>query len=370
MNTYVTTTLHELHVVNFNPTLVIAFYVDGYKEMFADACEHVFGCYPDIDLIGCSSESIINHTFPYIDNDEDYKFIFLFTDIKKEAYGLYTFFNRSFETHSILTDPTNTYSALLFTTHNNKLENDVVLNKIHNDIGIEKVFGALAANASLDFSSDNVSLYSNGAFSQTGYIFLTINESHYKVESISVSPFEPIGIDMNVTKVDGKKILEIEGKPALEMIENMIGKMSDNGLKHFHYPFYIWKENIAQSVHPMPLRSVRKINRDEKSLDFFNFIDKNSKIRPAIRVSQEREKKCMEHIKPYLKKNGINLFFVCVAYKLFWEEREQVRFMQVAEDNHGVFCGFHTFGELGYAEKSGSCCTLHNQTITFVSISS
>ena len=367
MRTYVTTQIEEAAALDFNPTLIFGFYIYQQQARFASRCEMLMKTYPDADIVGCSTASVIGNTFPYVDIAGASEAIFIFTDMKKEAYSLNVFFDRSYESGAVSLDENSTYAAVLLSTHQNRLENDKVLGRIREKPGITDTSGALAANAKLKIAQDAVSLYCNGVFRDKGYILLLINEAMYQVQGRSLGSFEPIGFEMNITKARQNVIFEIDGKPALDAIEEVIGELSEYGIKHYSYPFFIWDGKNSCASESLPLRTLLDIDRREKHLQFFNDIETGYKIRPAIRINEEREREMLSRAHKKIEQEDLILLFVCVALRDFEEEMEHVYLMQLLNNTHVPVGGLHTFGEIGHAQ-AGACAILNNQTITYVSI--
>lgn len=366
MHVKVISDIQELKLIDFEPTLVFVFYTHPCENSCAQEAELILAKFQNIDLIGCSGNDLIGNEYPYLSDISHCMYIF--TDIKKEAYSLNVFFDESLELDQHTMHQDSGYSALLLTTHNNKLENDYVLNKLRNEYGIRNIFGALAANDPLDFSSDHVSLFYNGRYESKGYILLLLDENYYTLTGESFFPFEPIGLELQVTKVDEKSILEIEGKPALDMLESLMGKMSEEGIDHFHYPLYIWNPKSIICDQRYPLRSIRKVDREDKSLHFFNYIDPDSRLKIAIQVQDIHVQQHLQNMKDEIQSDSLNFIFMCVVYRKFWENTEQVQLMQIMEESDGTFCGFHAFGEIGYEKSYEGCSVLQNQTLTYISI--
>jgi len=369
MRTFVTTDIAGVGSLDFEPTLVFGYYTFTHQAAFAAQCETLLKQFPSVDIIGCSTESVITNECPYIDRASRHQSVFIFMDLKREGYTLNVFFDRSYESVGVACDPQKRYAALLLSTHHNHLENYSVLNKIRTELGIQKTFGALASNAALDIRSNKVSLYHNGRFKVKGYILLLIDEAFYDVKGESLGSFEPIGFEMNITKTHQNTILEIEGKPALEMIEEIIGEMSEYGVTHYAYPFYVWNPKKVPCPEAMPLRTLLTIDREEKSLHFFNHIEEGCKIRPAIRIKEEEERRKLTQTHDKMRRDSFIFLFVCIAFKEFWKDFEHVYLMQFVNDTHVSLGGFHTFGEIGYEAAFKGCSILNNQTVTYVAIS-
>ena len=367
MNTFVTTQIEEIVRIDFEPTLIFGFYLYKHQTLFAEQSALLMQEYPDADIVGCSTGSVIGNASPYIDLSGSDKYVLIFTDMKKEAYSLNVFFDRSYESDAVVCDPGTAYAALLFSTHQNRLENDKVLGEIRRKLGTNELFGALAANTVLNIKGDAVSLYCNGEFRHKGYILLLIDEAVYRIQGESLGSFEPIGFEMDITKAEGNIIFEIDGKPALDTVEEMVGEMSSYGRDHYSYPFFIWNPENSYTKGALPLRTLLDIDRERKSLQFFNYIDTGYKIRPAIRIGEEKERRKLLEAHRNIAHSDLILLFVCIALQDFEEEMEHVYLMQLIDGTHAALGGFHTFGEIGYTNAS-AVSVLNNQTLTYVSI--
>ena len=343
--------------IPFVPTLCIGFYISGEEKYFESQCKKLKKKFPNIDIIACSTESNLQDTFPFISHN---KIQLACIDIAKDAYEIN---HIEHENPKFDLKKNHTYDAIIFSPYENKdIEDFLFIAK--NKLGHGKIFGALSA--SRDINHVATSVYYNGEFftENLGTIMWFIDKKYYDVQGLSMHTFMPIGLELNVTKFKGKELLEIESNPALEMIEDIIGKLDDEGIANFEYSFFISEQ---KDTNFNSLASIQSIDRKNKSITLYKDVNSKMKITLSIPALKKEQKIRMRQLINTGYNNGFSFLFTCFAFKQQWKELESLYIMQVAKQLKTHFIGCHTFGEIGPLNTTSSSY-LQNQTLTLINI--
>ncbi len=348
----------DLTAIPFTPTILIGFYLSGEEERLKKQYQKLKTKFPDIDIIACSVESNIQSNFPHINPD---KIQFVCFDMRKDAYHI-SYVDHEKPLYALKNE--NNYNALFFSIYENT-NIEGLLTHLKDTLGERSVYGAIAARATID-DSVSTSVFYNGKFQtkKNSTLVWFINKAYYDVQGISIHNFISVGLELAVTKSKEKIILEIENTPALDLIEDIIGELDDDGILHFEYPFFIKNQKEISSI---SLATIKSIDREAKSIELFREIHENTKIMLSIPMSRDTQDKTIEKLMQTKFNFGFSFLFTCAAFKWQWDEIERLHIMRIAKELKSNFIGCHTFGEVAPLAGSSSSY-LQNQTLTLVNI--
>lgn len=362
MNYAILTNLDKIDSIDFIPTVIVGFYQCGEEKLFSQYSETLKARFPEADIIGCSSESNIYDTIPHIDTDGTHICTYMCIEMKKGSYMFQVFPPQ--EKQKILVEENKKYSAIILSaSYNNDLEE--IITMLQKNIGQNSFFGAVAGAVPSKLKGETV--FYNGEYISDGTLVWFIDQEEYLLKGISVHDFDPVGFDLEITRAEGFKIIEIENKPALDMVEEMIGTLDPQSIASFDHPFFITSDKNHQSTE-RPITSIFSIDREAKTIMLYQEVSKGDKLKLAIPFSREKQEEQLHRFSDYTTSGGIAFLFVCVAYRGHWGEMEPIYLMNLAKNLRVPFVGFHAFGEIGPLDPQGFSL-MQNQTLTLAVLS-
>ena len=351
----------ELDRLDFEPTVVIGFYPSSLQEKFYSAYQKLTEKFPETTVIGCSSESNIYDTLPYIDVYRDSLCVFLCLDLKKEAFGVSVH-----STDEILYSecyPPNQSALILSARYSFELEQSI--DNLTHSMGKGEVFGAVASHCVPQRISE-ATVFFNGNFFKDRFIMLLIDRAFYGISGMSTYHFQPVGFDLEVTEANGNTIYTIDNKPALQLLEEMIGTRLENTIASFNHPLFLTKSKYLSYTTP-PLCSIMSIDRKTHSLTLFRKVSQQEKLKVGIALNREKQDAQIEKFASLSYENGVALVFNSVGIERNLEMMEYIYLMDLKKHLNMPIAGFHSFCEIGPLSKEDTS-VLHNQTITVISL--
>ena len=346
--------------IDFTPTLALAFYLYDQQASFTDLASNLSSRFNDLQIIGSSSSSNIAENIPF----ETEKTIIILLELKAPAFTV-EHISSNKPIYNSMTQKKEQTALLFYSQYNSWLEKHLVALK--DEYPVNNFFGAVAGSG-LNGEHGHGSIYYNGVFYQEGVIVLTFDTAYYQLKGSSFHDFEPISMELTVTNTVGKTITHIEDEPALELIEQMIGELTPEGIATYEYPLMFSKKSDEGREYT-PLASIQSINRKENTLSLFRKIEKGSKIKIALSSSRKeidhRMRKLCTNIR--VKQESLTFFFSCAAFQKHWGTYETLYLIGLNKCLDGKAIGFHTFGEIASIHANESS-TLQNQTLTAVTL--
>ena len=244
---------------------------------------------------------------------------------------------------------------------------DEFVTRLEESLGPEKLFfGGLAGD---DWNLKGTYIFTQNEETDDGISALVLNAERIELKGMAITGWKPMGIARRVTKSKEHLLLEIDGKPAVDMYLKYLGrtdleeKEGYDVLRElsFEYPFIVEREN-NETI----LKSPMKINLEENGL----FMDMEMPEGTKFWFTKPPELDIVEEIleKANLLKNSPNeeadalLIFSCAG-------RQPILGPFVTEENESLaelwqtpMAGFFTYGEIGrsYQGKQnfhgGACC--------------
>ncbi|RLA75021.1 MAG: hypothetical protein DRG30_04845, partial [Epsilonproteobacteria bacterium] len=362
MNYTILTDLDKLDSINFVPTFIVGFYRQGKEDIFSGFFKRLKDRFPKADIIGCSSESNIYDTIPHIDIDGTHHCIFMCIEMKSESYILQHY--STLEKYELLADKSREYSAIILSAnYDDQLEH--LIKMLQKGIGKNSFFGAVAGT--LNSEMEKGTIFYNGKYISEGTLIWFIDQEQYLLKGVSMHDFDPVGFDLEITHAIDYTIFEIENKPALEMIEEVVGTLDPDSIASFDHPFFITSDKNKSSEN-IPITAMYAVDREVKSITLYKKVSNGDKLKVAIPHSRQIEEEQLVRFHDYTKDNSIAFLFVCIAFKGHWGEMEPLYLMRLSQNLKVPFIGFHTFGEIGILEPKGYSL-MQNQTVTLAVLS-
>jgi hypothetical protein len=205
---------------------------------------------------------------------------------------------------------------------------------------------------------------------QAGKIVLVgFSGTALKVGYGSLGGWDAFGIERRITKSNGNILLELDGKPALELYKTYLGKRAEElpsaGLL---FPLRLHTNHGNQTE---VVRTVLGVSESDQSMTFAGDMPEGATAM-LMKANFERlidgaSGAGSMSIKPLgAKKADLAILVSCVGRKLVLKERteEEVEAVRMAIGKQAVVTGFYSYGELCPTASTNKQCRLHNQTMT------
>ena len=180
--------------IDFIPTVILGFYKSTKKELFTANCEILKSRFPDVDIIGCSSESNLYNHSPHLDTDNMHECVFACVDMDKDSYSLQKISTDHPE--DITINPKGEYRALiLISSYFAKMEH--ILASMQEKLPPNGLFGGIAGVS--DITSEIAEIYFNGEYCSNSMLLWIIDQERYLLEGVAIHHFQPVGFKMEIT---------------------------------------------------------------------------------------------------------------------------------------------------------------------------
>lgn len=183
----------------------------------------------------------------------------------------------------------------------------------------------------------------------------------------SFGGWEPFGLERTVTKSSANELFEINGKNALNMYKEYLGKYaSELPGSALLFPLSIGLEDGDGYL----VRTILSIDNERSSMIFAGDLPEGSKVRfmkantdrlvDAASVAAKTSLTGFDEIEP-----EVALLISCVGRKLVLGRRVDEEVEAVAEvfGKNTIIGGYYSYGEISPLQEGGAC-ELHNQTMT------
>lgn len=189
----------------------------------------------------------------------------------------------------------------------------------------------------------------------------------------SAGGWDMVGSERVITRSEGNILFEFDGKPALELYKNYIGKMAEqlpsSGLL---FPIIVWPKGHKESS---LVRTILAVDEENQSLIFAGDVTQGHstqmmrgflpRLVKAASFAAEQSKKKKGH--PKNDTNSIvSLLISCIGRKLLFGQRISEEVESVAQSYAGLpynQIGFYSYGEIA-PHPYTDVPELHNQTMT------
>ncbi|GEM_PF-1528532 len=373
MRYHICTEAVDAGALDFEPTLIVAFYIADEEENFGRQYFRISETFPDADIIGCSSESNLYPELPYIDLGEESRPVFLYLEMPPEAYRLRRIpFGETARLEAQL-DAVGDMGAIVLGS-NSEGPIETLLEELKKQIDPSAIFGAIAGRKDIAASEPATTVFINGTFYPDSWLIWLIDLERYSLKGQSLHDFQPIGFELEITAVENNVIYEIDDRPALEVVEEIIGELTPENIRAFAHPFSICRHDSPRSCHhdykALQLVSLIDIDRKNKSLELYRDVYRGDRLKIAIAKDDYHQKESYDNLIEHLACDTCDcllFLFVCIGVKAYWEEMEVTHIQMISHQLGMTPFGFHTFGEIGNLEKEGEIL-LQNQTYTAVTL--
>lgn len=355
---YISLKGNELDKINFIPTLIICFYIPTSKE-FKKEYDFLHKKFPKCNIIGCSAESVIENDIPYVDLNNINDTVYMCLDINIKGYSIHL----CPEDKSIVYNSNIEQDILIFSSFSSpKLEREI--EKLSASNSVYKIAGAVAG---VNMNDIKPTIFINGKFYSDYCLYILVDRNYYFLSTCSINLYTPVGLPMKITRAKSNIVLELDGEPALEVIESLVGKLDDFIVEKFGYPMFL-SNKLDTDWSDKPLASLVSINRDDSSIVLYREVVEGEYIKPGIMLGKEEQIDRLNIWYENICDNspGLMLFCISIPGNLGILEYQYLYHLKKTRDVK--FVGFHSFGEIGPANINQKEFVLHNETMTMAFI--
>lgn len=359
MEHQIVTDPEALTSASFVPDLAVVFYRPGLEEQLQDAYARLQDAYPQIDVIGCSAESLIDAELPHYYPGRNRRFVFMLLKMPKTHYVL-----KLLEGGAVPDGLPQKHGTLLLSTDNHEGLEEMI-DTLQMKLSSNHVYGAIASGN--PGGAESATLFCNGKFVKSGSLLWLIDESAYALDGQSICSFDPVGISLKITAAEGFKILEIENAPALDVIEQIIGPLSSEGLASFDYPMFLGDEKNPDGLPgDAALASLSGIDREEGTLTLMRRPRVGTTLHLALPIDRKTHRERIKTASESLRGCDTAFLFSCSGNWYHWGAMAPIHYMHLSRTLGSAFSGFHGDGEIGPIHNDVS--RLQNQSMTLVTL--
>ena len=331
------------------------------KDRLDEICSILKEKFPNAKYLGCSTNgNVYNGTFTKKDTIICTAFEYISTKVDVLQYTLTNETEEEVTTNLIEYVKNNPWVKsieFLTTIRGMSMTNFCDhLSKLPTNI---KIFGGGAFTE--DINDDHAYVFSSkNDYSDNSIAFLLIGGKDYYVETSFIAGWKPLGRDLLITKVDGSKLIELDGKPAYDTYYRYLKIKND---KYFfkntlEFPFFYQYNGI--NILRAPVSST-----EDGSLIMTSDMIENTKARIAygdpwtILSGIKEEAHKYSNFMPEAM-----VIFSCAARRTFWGDnevsKELMPFSQIASTY-----GFYTSSEF---QRTNEYLIQHNVTLVIAAM--
>lgn len=190
---------------------------------------------------------------------------------------------------------------------------------------------------------------------------------HFRVSHGSMGGWDGFGLERMVTKSNANKLYEVDGKNALQLYKDYLGKYAaELPGSALLFPLSVKLEKNSEPV----VRTILSIDDKNQCMIFAGDVPEGAKVRfmkanfdKLIEAATTAALTSVGDAQPGRQK--VAILISCVGRKLILGERveEEVEAVREALGEKVLLSGFYSYGEISPLTPSASCA-LHNQTMT------
>lgn len=230
------------------------------------------------------------------------------------------------------------------------------------------LFGGLAGD---DLAMEQTSVFSSEYTSDEGLMALVLDGSHYEVEGVATSGWQPVGIEKTVTHAEGNTVYTLDDEPALQVYEKYFGLHDEINERRdlvknmgVQYPLYVKREN-GNAV----IRAPMLPDFEADALIFAGAVPEQARVRFCVPPSFDVVDQVVEEageLHARLPDAEALLLISCKA-------RHMALGPMVEDEIRGLhqlwdvpMAGYFSYGEIG--TRPSQRCDFHNETCSLVAL--
>jgi hypothetical protein len=191
-----------------------------------------------------------------------------------------------------------------------------------------------------------------------------------KIGVSAIGGWRPFGPDRVITRSEANVLLEFDGRPALALYKQYLGKYADelpaSGLM---FPLELQGDEEGRRV----LRAILSVNESEQSITYAGNVPQGAQARfmfatidDLIQGTHAAAKETMQRLGAFPPQLSILVSCNGRRYVLKQRTEEEVEAVKEALGSQACLTGFYSYGEIAPAETGGRS-QLHNETMTITS---
>jgi len=337
--------------IDFKPNLAFLFFEGDEVEVVIECYKELLSLNPDMEIIGVNGKNgNINNKIPFITQTKqislflfkcDYFFVRIWKvleldKLKDEFIKCYNFYDKA--------------ASIIFFPFEYDTNN--FLDYIQDDKNMHNIYGGVYSK------TNQIGCFYNGKFYDNKLISVFFDQEYLEFFSVAIHGWKPIGIDFKVTKSYKNIVYELDDREALKVVEDYIGEIKQENIDSFLHPFCVKHKN------DISLASIKSINRENNSIEFFKYIYEGEIIKITIPINQKQMMDLIEDKLKNIKCDGL-FMFSCIGRYAYYNNLLEFEIAKISDYLKVPFAGFLTFGEIG-SNKINEKSILQNQTMNLI----
>lgn len=334
--------------IDFMPTLAFLFFDSTNQELIFKCINHLKSINPNIEIVGVhGTKGNIISQIPFVINSSQISvMLFSVKNFFVETFDIVDF-QKLKENFIKSYNKFNSSSVIAFFPV--EFDTNYFLDRIQERQNITNVFGGVYSNNACGcFGKEN--------FYNDKLLAVFFDNSEIEFCSKAIHGWKPIGNKLRVTKSYKNIVYKIDDEDALKVVEEYIGEIKQENIEKFLHPFCVNHDNNKS------LASIKSINREDNSIQFFKYIYEGEDVRIAIPTNQHNMMKLIEDELKHIKCDGA-FMFSCVGRYAYYGDLIEFEIAKLSK--YIQFAGFFTFGEVGSSSTTHRPI-LQNQTMNLV----
>lgn len=212
-------------------------------------------------------------------------------------------------------------------------------------------------------------VFTNGWQSNSGILLLAFDNRKYRVEGHAGTGMKPAGTLKTVTKAQDNWILEVDHKPAAEIIPRFVGiTLKEEDYKDF-FPHELFMGLHRGSGEPM-IRTAAGFNWENKSIAVTGAIRAGDQLQlmmpPEFEALEEVTNEALRFRKDQMPDADALVMFSCVGRPLSFGPMISDELRNVQSVYNVPMAGMFSYGE--YGKATGGQNEFHNMTCCWVAV--
>jgi len=332
-----------------------------------DWFNEIKNAYPNAFLVGCSTSGEISNSQVYEDSITLTALHFEHTSLKFAQIQTNNFENSTKAGEHLIQslDKKDLVHVLVFSDGLHVNGSELVRGLLS---GLPKGVGLTGGLAGDSDRFQETLVCANSFPEKEKIVVLGFYGSRLKVGYGSMSGFVPFGPERLVTKAHGNILYELEGRSALDLYKEYLGKERSSNLavNQFYFPLSYKGKDEKDSV----IRTILSIDEKAGNLTFAGDILEGGYARlmktnhnRLIDGASQAATNCLTTWNNHSP--DFALLISCVGRKIILKQRleEELEIVRTVFDKHTCLTGFYSYGEIA-PHSALEPCRLHNQTMT------
>lgn len=258
-------------------------------------------------------------------------------------------------------------NPIFLVTFSMTINGEGVIAGVHDLIPREKIFGGMAGD---DFAMQATYSFTNDKIGPSSLTGLVLDGDKVQVDGVAFCGWEPIGGKNRITKSKDNIVYEINGEPAMGVVQKIFGQFYDTLendsvlMGAAQYPFQMIKDG------KYVLRAALYSNEADGSLVMAGPVEEGEEFRfsvaPGFEVIEDTVKKFKEYATKIPKPEAL-ILFSCKARHMSLGPLVEDELAGIHEIWDKDMIGFFTYGEIGMDTDGKS--NFYNETCSLVMIS-